>query len=1009
MESIKEFLIKVTQELLYNIVFEANEIEYDVLSEHFVNKTRHRPMDFFGYGNKTGREWFEFIEEIPGLKGCRNSRKVSIAKNGNNNVNDGDKDAECVYKIFNTTILKENGANSSNYSVAKYREMLLLKCCSIMKPNLSDLGRCKDINRNTPLHYIAALSGITYDCSTLVKYLLQAGVDPLATNSQRQTFLHVILSRVKWLPNEKRLSSVFEDERVGITKWFVEDRVELLHLLSEELSCAETFSLMNIQDRLGRTALHEFAIASPIEEQNFEEGLICRQLINLGATVGVADNNGASPLHYAFNPQVFVTLMRCNVAKDVDGNNALLYILKSLLNIAFTKTSVSRELISESRVRVMITQKRSVYKAVMVLKNLSHLGILEWHDLREYCWSPDIIGNVAVTIILIGIRLASYMYILETESENLEEEVHLEDPFLLRSLLVKLLRIIVPSGSPRELKQQNERGQGFLHVLLDMQNSYRKHEIIEDAAILQSLEILLENGVPVNDVDSKGRTPLDITYEHKTQNLYKKCAEMLKDKGAIVGNNYCSPLQLCLSLNDRMNNLHLHNETRKLLSCPNRHLTSANLLTQSNNSVAMIGRYRYLNEDSIGSGAFSNVFVAIKDENVDGTSRGKIECRAFALKRLDKAKINPREIQREITTLLSISGQCENIITCHESLEDPFFQYLCLDLMDGDLNEFVANEGVNKVLKQDPAFPIQATKEVINGLAYLHEHKFIHRDLKPGNLLYRTDPSLHFKIADFGLTKNMSTFSTMTSTVGSGIAMAPGTRCWMAPELVSMKSKEHTTMSDVFSFGLVLHYLLTLGKHPFAKGIEERAHVIERNIEEMQIHLHNALHPEAKDFFLSILQQDPLSRPPVNKLIHQPFLWSESTKINFLKAVGDQPEAEKPAIHLNSALEQGLQKTQTGRSFSTIHWSVPIQSLYDEITKAWRHKKYRTDKLIDLIRFIRNAYAHRQDKSLKVQEDLDKNIFLRMYPHLVLDVFNVVHELGYKTRPNIVQALSMAI
>ena len=1002
MKFIKEFLIEVTQELLYNIVFEANEIKYDVLSEHFVNKTGHRPMDFFGYGNKTGRGWFKFIQEIPGLKG---RRRVSIAESENDDNNDGDSDEECVYEIFNTTMLKENGANSSNLSVAKYREMLLLQCCGIMERNLSDLGKCKDINSNTPLHYIAALPGITYDCSTLVTYLLQAGVDPLATNSEGQTFLHVILSRVKWLPNEQRLSSVIaEDERVGITKWFVEDRVELLHLLSEELSRAKTYSLMNIQDHDGRTALHEFAIASPIEEQNFEEGPICEQLIKLGAIVRVTDNNGASPLHYAFNPQVFDTLMLSNAstsAKDVDGNNAFLYILKGLVNIAFTKTSVSDELIREELVYyVMITQKRSVHKAVILLKNLSHLVKSQCHYVYEY-WNPDRKGKVGVTIILIGIRLASYK--LETESENLEEE----DLILLRSLLVELLGIIVPRGSPWELKQQNKIGQGFLHVLLDMQNSYPKHEIIEDAAILQSLEILLKNGVPVNAVDSKGRTPLDITYEHNTQNLYKKCAEMLKDKGAIVGNNYCSPLQLCL--NDRMNNLHLHNETRKLRSCPNRHLTSAKRLTQSNNSVAMIGRYRYLNEDSIGSGAFSNVFVAIKDENVDGMSREKIECRAFALKRLDKAKINPREIKREVTTLLSISGQCENIITCHESLEDPFFQYLCLDLMDGDLNEFVANEGVNKILKQDPAFPIQATKEIINGLAYLHEHKFIHRDLKPGNLLYRTDPSLHFKIADFGLTKNMSTFSTMTSTMGSGIAMAPGTRCWMAPELVSMKSKEHTTKSDVFSFGLVLHYLLTLGKHPFAKGIEERAHVIERNIEEMQIHLHNALHPEAKDFFLNILQQDPLSRPPVNKLIHHPFLWSESTKINFLKAVGDQPEAEKPAIHPNSALEQGLQKTQTGRSLSTIRWNVPIQSLYDEITKAWRLKKYRTDKLIDLIRFIRNAYAHRQDKSLKVQEDLDKNIFLRMYPHLVLDAFDVVHELGYKTRPNIVQALSMDI
>ena len=106
----------------------------------------------------------------------------------------------------------------------------------------------------------------------------------------------------------------------------------------------------------------------------------------------------------------------------------------------------------------------------------------------------------------------------------------------------------------------------------------------------------------------------------------------------------------------------------------------------------------------IGTGTFSSVFIAIKDEHVDSRS-GKIECRAYALKRLEKAKINPQEIKREMTTLLSISGKCDNIISCHEAVEDPSFQYLCLDLMDGDLREFVSNDNVNSVMKKDSVIP----------------------------------------------------------------------------------------------------------------------------------------------------------------------------------------------------------------------------------------------------------------------------------------------------------------
>ncbi len=91
-----------------------------------------------------------------------------------------------------------------------------------------------------------------------------------------------------------------------------------------------------------------------------------------------------------------------------------------------------------------------------------------------------------------------------------------------------------------------------------------------------------------------------------------------------------------------MSSLSNGNEARKLRSCPKRHLNHAERLTDPTTQ----GKYRYFNQDSIGSGAFSTIFVAIKDENVDSRS-GTIECRAYALKRPDKAKIkSPRNQTR---------------------------------------------------------------------------------------------------------------------------------------------------------------------------------------------------------------------------------------------------------------------------------------------------------------------------------------------------------------------------
>jgi serine/threonine-protein kinase/endoribonuclease IRE1 len=204
--------------------------------------------------------------------------------------------------------------------------------------------------------------------------------------------------------------------------------------------------------------------------------------------------------------------------------------------------------------------------------------------------------------------------------------------------------------------------------------------------------------------------------------------------------------------------------------------------------------------------------------------------------------------------------------------------------------------------------------------------------------------------------------------------------------------------------GLVLHYLFTLGKHPFATESEEPAHVIEQRIVQTQVTL--AFRPEAASFFQMLLSKDPLKRPPANVLHQHPLLWSERKKIEFLTAVGNQPEAASPTKQPNSQLEQRLQMTNIGRKVQPVQggsaWNLvnlQMNALFAEIATA-RRQKYRTDKVIDLLRFIRNAYAHKQERSLVAQGYLDNNIFQQSYHSLVLDVYSVVQDLGFLNDPN---------
>ena len=862
-----------------------------------------------------------------------------------------------------------------------------------MIDNDDDLSHCKDAEGNTPLHYIAALPGLTYDCATLVKYLLEAGVDPLATNNDGQTCLHIIFGRF-CAENDDDDELRIKNTRALKTRWFMKDRVDLLKLLNQNLSPTYTTMLAKAQDKNGNTAMHEYLLSTTVDEFTVEDN-ICKNLLEFGACLTIPNKSEEVPLHHAYTPELFkIFLQNGAVCRRRNGRDEspVLFILKKSVDLAFPGISAAAQLADQAFVKT--TTSYSALGATKLLKNLQNI-VLQNEDAKKTVWIPDEKGNVAVSVLLVAIRIISYGLLM------LYDE--------LCSAMVELLGEMLRDASPSEMKWTNKKGQSFLHVLLDMGDD-NEHTMSEERYIYQSLEILLKHGADVNAVDLQGRSPLDIT--EKCRKKLAKCTELLVRHEASGQHNEKNNLSSVSASNSlsriyhRFFNLSARNETRKLRSCPKRHLGNAKRLTDSRTQVTVVGKYRYSSENSIGSGAFSSIFVAIKDENADSKS-GTVECRAFALKRIEKARMNSKDIKREITTLMSISDKCEHIIKYHESFKDENFQYLCLDLMDGDLHEFVTNKEVNKVLKSNSASCVQITKELVDGLIFLHKEKFIHCDLKPGNILYTTDPTLHFKIADFGLTKDMTRSSMISSIGGSGVAMVAGTRCWMAPELVSMKTKDHTEQSDIFSLGLVLHYLLTLGKHPF--GIEgEPAHVIERKIVEMPPKLDQALGSEGTSFLHSLFTKDPSKRPPAAYLNQHPFLWSDRKKIEFLKAVGDQPEAANPTINLNSELEGRLQTTNTGQRIRFATWDLFVVEIYQEMIRDWKQKKYRTDKVIDLIRFIRNAYAHKQERSLQFQQYLDDNIFTRLFPSLVLDVFGVVQQMDFdKNRSNIQEALSL--
>jgi eukaryotic-like serine/threonine-protein kinase len=254
-----------------------------------------------------------------------------------------------------------------------------------------------------------------------------------------------------------------------------------------------------------------------------------------------------------------------------------------------------------------------------------------------------------------------------------------------------------------------------------------------------------------------------------------------------------------------------------------------------------LGHYRIL--ERIGAGGMGTVYRA-HDERLD---------RDVALKVLPPSGLEneaARKLFRKEALALSRLNH-PNIAAIYDFDFDAGVDFLVMELVTGVT---LASKLAGGALAQEQI--LQFGQQIALALEHAHGYGVVHRDLKPGNVIIRTDGQL--KVVDFGLAKFVTIDESAATETLSGVYGLAGTLPYMSPE--QLWGRPPDFRSDVYSAGVVLYEMAT-GQRPFQGKVPTA-------ISEAILHtdppsprqLSPAISPDLESVILKCMQKEPATR-----------------------------------------------------------------------------------------------------------------------------------------------------
>src|SRR5690349_11533514 len=261
----------------------------------------------------------------------------------------------------------------------------------------------------------------------------------------------------------------------------------------------------------------------------------------------------------------------------------------------------------------------------------------------------------------------------------------------------------------------------------------------------------------------------------------------------------------------------------------------------------VIGRYRLVQR--IGAGGMGEVWKA-HDDNLDRDVAVK-----FLLRDVSDYDGRNERFRREALALSRLSHP--GVATVFDFNVHNDHEYLVMEYVSGGTLE---SRLVDGPLPIDNVLTIGAA--LADAIDHAHRNGILHRDLKPGNVVFTADGQP--KILDFGLALLLADASSVGRVTQPGMIM--GSLSYMAPEQTFAEADART---DTYALGALL-FEMTTGQRPFVRDRTESLMFAIINTAPARVVWHRPDAPDALDRIIAeCLRKEPAERPASAAVVAQ--------------------------------------------------------------------------------------------------------------------------------------------